>query len=94
METVNEINLEISESQDVNELNAEELEAVAGGGLLGAVAGGAFGGLAGMAAYTATWGFNNLMGKSEEFDLGELNEKAVEGMVTGAISGGVATLVA
>jgi hypothetical protein len=31
METVNEINLSISEFQDVNELNAEELEAVAGG---------------------------------------------------------------
>lgn len=31
METVNEIKLSISEPQDVNELNAEELEAVAGG---------------------------------------------------------------
>ncbi|MBE9182950.1 hypothetical protein IQ268_30915 [Oculatella sp. LEGE 06141] len=32
MENVNEINLPILEFQDINELNAEELEAIAGGG--------------------------------------------------------------
>jgi len=51
MESVNEINLSISEFQDVNELNAEELEAVAGGGLaagfLGALAGYGFSRLSG-----------------------------------------------
>lgn len=31
METVNEINLSISEPQDVDELNTEELEAISGG---------------------------------------------------------------
>jgi|GEM_PF-5383630 len=31
MESVNEINLSISEFQDINELTAEELEAIAGG---------------------------------------------------------------
>ena len=31
METVNENNLSISEFQDFNELNAEELEEIAGG---------------------------------------------------------------
>lgn len=39
MEFTNENNLSISESQDVNELNAEELDAVTGGGLIGGLVG-------------------------------------------------------
>lgn len=93
MEIVNENNLSISEFQDANELNAEELEEVTGGGLMGVFAGGVFGGAAGMASYAGTWGYDSLMGRSKGFDIHEMNKSGVDGAVKGAVVGGLVSLL-
>lgn len=93
MKTINENNLSISEFQDFNELNAEELEEVSGGGVMGFVAGGAIGGLLGMGGYVGTWGYNKLTGHPKNFDIHEMNDKGVDGLVKGAIGVGVASLL-
>lgn len=47
MERIEESNLPLSEEQATDELSAEDLEAVAGGGIFGAIAGGVIGGAVG-----------------------------------------------
>ncbi|HAJ62069.1 MAG TPA: hypothetical protein DCP31_24865 [Cyanobacteria bacterium UBA8543] len=49
-ENIDELDLSLSEAQASDELNAEELEAVAGGGLFGAALGGLVGGVVGYIA--------------------------------------------
>ena len=61
---------------------------------MGFLTGGEVGGIVGMAGYIGTWVYNNLTGHPKAFDIHEMTDKGVDGMVKGAVTVGIASLIA